>query len=49
MDFGIRILCKKHLFANIFKNAKFVKVKDGYHQLFLNDPDKVWNLIKQYF
>ncbi len=36
-------------FAKTFSASKFVEVKDGDHQLFLKNPDTVWNLINQYF
>jgi pimeloyl-ACP methyl ester carboxylesterase len=35
-------------FAKLFPDAIFKTVKDGDHQLFLKNPDMVWNLINQY-
>lgn len=36
-------------FAEPFTNATFIEVKNGDHQLFLKDPESVWNTIDRYF
>jgi pimeloyl-ACP methyl ester carboxylesterase len=36
-------------FAKTFTNAKLIEVKDGDHQLFLKNPQQVWNLITENF